>query len=132
MIILEGKYSFFPAQKYFSSAGFAITQQGDKYYVDLPRGWTLVDGRKLLDERKRIRGHYDEQTGYLALSAYYRVVIPRPMAYYCGVVDYLDRMIYVPIATKIIGMSPAEIFSFQCRNFLETYYPQWKNPNAYW
>lgn len=138
MIILRKRYSLVPGQQYFSAAGFTVAEQDGKGYVDLPNGWNLAYGRKLVDERGRIRGYYDEDTDYLALSTYYRVVMPHQAspkcqnAHYWVVVDYLDRVVYMPQTIKILNMSMAEIFLLQCRNFLETHYPQWKNPNAYW
>lgn len=130
MIISERRYSFIPDQKCFSSNGFIIAEQGGKYYVDLPRGWTLKNGKEIIDIQKRRRGYYDERAHQLVLTAYFQICKSWPWPWV--VKDYRDRIVFVPTIYRVFGMSVSEQCKSQCRCYLTEFYPHYKEINAYW
>lgn len=138
-----------PNKKSFESVGFTFEDVGDDvlYQATLPEGWKLEQTspywNNLIDEKDRKRGYsfYEnvlERTGRMSLSR--RFIISAvftnsedPQSSITVSVKDFNGTIVFPAGECNEFFTPEyETLIQKCTQFLESNYPEWKDPDKYW
>ena len=129
-----------PSQEDFESLGFTFEDIGDNemYGSSLPNGWTIQQAKDclfLVDEKNRKRGHIFYLNSYIFMDLFRRFSINQHIVgksflspYKVFVGDFDGTCIFE--AGKSTFHYDALVS--KAEDYLNTNYPEWKDPLKYW
>ena len=127
----------YPCQKAFESFGFRFLNQEGKNYILLPEGWQMTDGitrKEILDSQGRTRACIFVSSSP-SLIMYCRYILVTLDDYVDGDIIVKDigyDTIYHRFSYHRWKENDYESAQKEATAYLDTNYPQWKDPLAYW